>query len=208
MSRFAEVVTHEDQIREIVGFPKQRSVDKAISSVDAHCRAFIAQSPFMLIATCDAHGRMDVSPKGDPPGFVRVLDDHTLAIPDRPGNRRIDTFRNILQNPNVALLFLIPGVQETLRVSGRALIVRDKDLRESMAVSGKVPDFALVVAVEEVFFHCAKCIIRSRLWDDERALEVDKLSTLAEAMVDQAGLTISVEALQAEIDEAYEQTLY
>jgi PPOX class probable FMN-dependent enzyme len=208
MSRFAEVITDEDQIREIVGHPKQRTVDKTISIVDAHCRTFIAQSPFMLIATCDAQGKMDVSPKGDPPGFVQVLDDYTLAIPDRPGNRRIDTFRNILQNPNVALLFLIPGVQETLRVSGRALIVRDPNLRDSMAVNGKVPDFALVVSVEEVFFHCAKCIIRSRLWDDQREVEVDKLSTLAEALVDHAGLTISVEALQAEIDESYEQTLY
>ncbi len=208
MSRFAEVVTHEDQIREIVGYPKQRTVDKTIASVDAHCRAFIAQSPFMLIATCDAQGKMDVSPKGDPPGFVQVLDDRTLAIPDRPGNRRVDTFRNILQNPNVGLLFLIPGVQETLRVSGRALIVRDQGLRDSMAVKGKAPDFALVVSVEEVFFHCAKCIIRSRLWDDERGVEVDKLSSLAEALVDQAKLSISVGDLQAEIDEAYEQTLY
>jgi hypothetical protein len=208
MSRFAEIITHEDQIRQIVGFPKQRSVDKTISSIDAHCRAFIAQSPFMLIAICDAQGRMDVSPKGDPPGFVQVLDDHTLAIPDRPGNRRIDTFRNILQNPKVALLFLIPGVQETLRVSGRALIVRDSTLREGMAVNDKAPDFAVVVSVEEVFFHCAKCIIRSRLWDDERAVEFDKLSTLAEALVDQAKLTVSVQDLQAEIDEAYEQTLY
>jgi PPOX class probable FMN-dependent enzyme len=207
-TRFAEVVTSEDQLRDIIGQPAQRSVDKTISSLDVHCRAFIAQSPFVMIASCDAEGHMDVSPKGDPPGFVRVLDDRTLAIPDRPGNRRIDTYRNLLQTGNVGLLFLIPGKQETLRVNGRATIVRDTPLRESMAVNGKVPHFALVVAVEEVFFHCAKCMIRSRLWDDNLAIDHDSLPSLAAALVDHARLEISVEELQNIIDTAYEEALY
>ena len=179
MSRFAEVITHEDQIREIVGFPKRRTVDKTISMVDAHCRAFIAQSPFMLIATCDAQGKMDVSPKGDPPGFVQVLDDQTLAIPDRPGNRRIDTFRNILQNPKVALLFLIPGVQETLRVSGRALIVRDVETAHEAHAAARHADFlhAACLGLDEgienivelgVYVH-RKPVVRA--WFDDRLVD-------------------------------------
>ncbi|HXF61549.1 MAG TPA: MSMEG_1061 family FMN-dependent PPOX-type flavoprotein, partial [Caldilineaceae bacterium] len=141
---FSEVVTSEEQLREIMGYPAQRVIDKVVSSLDEHCRAFIAKSPFLLIGSADARGHMDVSPKGDPPGFVRVLDDKTLAIPDRPGNRRADTFGNILQNPKVALIFLVPGKQETLRVSGTAQIVRDQWLRELMPVRGKTPDLALV----------------------------------------------------------------
>jgi PPOX class probable FMN-dependent enzyme len=206
--RFAEVVTSEDQLREIVGYPLQRSVDKVVASLDTHCRAFIAQSPFMMIATCDTDGSIDVSPKGDPPGFVQVLDDHTLAIPDRPGNRRLDTFRNLLRNPHIGLLFLIPGERETLRVRGRAQIVRDQALRNSMNVQGKVPDFALVVTVEAAFFHCAKCIIRAKLWENDATIDHDSVPSLAVAMVDQAKLEISVEELQALIDTAYEQNLY
>jgi PPOX class probable FMN-dependent enzyme len=151
---------------------------------------------------------MDVSPKGDPPGFVQVLDEQTLAIPDRPGNRRIDTFSNLLQNPRIGLLFLVPGQQETLRVSGRALIVRDQTLRERMAIRGKVPEFALVVEVEEVFFHCAKCIIRSQLWDESTHSGSDELASLARILVDQGKLAQSVEQTQAMIDESYTNRLY
>src|SRR5258705_2818538 len=126
---------------------------------------------------------MDVSPKGDPPGFVQVLDDETLAIPDRPGNRRADTFSNVLQNPGVGLIFLIPGKLETLRVNGRARIVRDMALRERMAVQGKVPQIALVVTVEEAFIHCGKCMIRSQLWQPESWPDGDALPSQAECLV-------------------------
>ena len=125
---FTDVVSTEAGLREVIGPPVPRSVQKEITRLDVHCRTLIAASPFVLIASSDASGRMDVSPKGDPPGFVQVLDDETLAIPDRPGNRRADTFTNILQNPGVGLLFLIPGKLETLRVNGRARIVRDAAL--------------------------------------------------------------------------------
>jgi PPOX class probable FMN-dependent enzyme len=118
----------------------------------------------MLIASADSNGNTDVSPKGDPIGFVKILDDKTLAIPDRLGNKRADTIENILTNPNVGLIFLIPGKTETLRVSGKAQVVRDKALLNSMAVKGKSPDFAIIVTVEEAFFHCSKCMIRSKLW--------------------------------------------
>lgn len=115
----------------------------------------------------DARGQMDISPKGDPPGFVQVLDESTLAIPERPGNRRADTFTNVLENPMVGLIFFVPGKNETLRISGHAKIVRDRELRESMALRDKTPDFALAVEVQEVSFHCSKGIIRSSLWSPQ-----------------------------------------
>ena len=205
---FSEIVASEAQIREIIGNPSVRALRKQIAQLDTHTRAFIAKCPFLAISSCDADGRMDASPKGDPPGFVRVLDDQTLAIPDRPGNRRADTFRNLLQNPNVALLFLIPGKEETLRVSGTARIVRDLWVREPMAVAGKLPDFALIVNVREVFFHCAKCVIRSRLWDKGAWPDVTELPNLARALVDQAKLEQSPEEVQALLEKDVRERLY
>lgn len=207
-ARFAEVVTSEEQFRAVLGTPTERAQRKEIAFLDRHARAFIARSPFVLIGSGDAEGRMDVSPKGDPPGFVKVLDERTLAIPDRPGNRRADTFRNILQRDTVGLLFLVPGKRETLRVGGRAIIVRDGALRESMAVAGRLPDFALVVAVEQVMFHCAKCVIRSNLWKPAAWPEVSGLPTMGAALVDAGRLDISAEALDALIEKDYESSLY
>lgn len=207
-TRYAEVVTSEEQFRAVLGVPSERAARKEIAFLDRHCRAFIARSPFVLISSADADGRMDVSPKGDPPGFVQVLDDRTLAIPDRLGNRRADTFRNLLQRDGVGLLFLVPGKRETLRVSGRAVIVRDRALRESMAVSGKLPDFALVVAVEQVMFHCAKCVIRSNLWNPAAWPELAGLPSMAEALVDAGKLEASVEEVNASIEKDYLSSLY
>lgn len=205
---FSEVVTSEGQLRAVLGQPMPRAVKKEIASLDVHCRAFISISPFVLISSCDAAGRLDVSPKGDPPGFVQVLDERTLAIPDRPGNRRADTFRNVLQNPRVGLLFLIPGKQETLRVSGRAMIVRDLALRERMAVGGKLPALALIVSVEQAFVHCAKCMIRSHLWDQNFWPDRAGLPSHARCLVDQAKLAQTVEEVQASVDESYKTRLY
>ena len=148
---------------------------------------------------------MDISPKGDPAGFVRVLDDRTLLIPDRPGNRRADTFTNVLQNPNVALYFLVPGHRETLRVTGRARIVRDAGLRAEAALNGKTPDLLLAVSVNEVFFHCAKCVIRSNLW---QGTPNEGLASMAEVIHKHAGLTGTVEELAADIEEGYRTRLY
>ncbi|MBC7814588.1 MAG: pyridoxamine 5'-phosphate oxidase family protein [Burkholderiales bacterium] len=205
---FSDVVTTEEQLREILGHPAPLTVAKAIPTLDEHCRAFIAKSPFMLIASADANGNMDVSPKGDPSGFVQVLDDNTLAIPDRLGNRRADTFKNILQNPKVALLFLVPGKQETLRVSGTAMIVRDEWLRERMVVQGKMPNFAIVVNVEEAFIHCAKCVIRSKMWDATQWPETDDLASIARVLVDHTRATDTVEQIQVVVDESYRNRLY
>ena len=206
--RFEEIVRSEEALRQVVGAPVERSVRKEIRRLDAHCRALIAASPFVLIASGDASGRMDASPKGDEPGFVRVLDDETLAIPDRPGNRRADTFTNVLGNPGVGLLFLIPGKLETLRVNGRARIVRDAALRESMAVRGKAPQLVLVVDVEQAFIHCGKCMIRSRLWQPEAWPDASALPSQAQCLVDHGGLAESVGEVQASIERSRAENLY
>jgi PPOX class probable FMN-dependent enzyme len=203
--KFADVVNSEEELRAVIGVPLQRTIDKAIHELDEYCQAFIARSPFVLIASSDAAGNMDISPKGDPAGFVRVLDEKTLVIPDRPGNRRADTLSNVLQNPNVALYFLVPGHRETLRVVGQACIVRDDDLRESMAVNGKAPALLIGLSVQEVFFHCAKCIIRSNLWD---GFETEGLASIAEVIHKHAGLSGSIEELAADIEEGYRSRLY
>src|SRR3954451_8385580 len=158
---YEQVVRSEAELRAIVGEPTERAVKKQIDRLDEHCQAIIAASPFMLLGTASAAGWCDVSPKGDAPGFVRVLDERTLAIPDRPGNKRLDSLRNIVENPRVGLLFLVPGKGETRRINGRATIVRDEPLLASLAFEGKPPLLAIVVEVEEAFAHCSKAFIRS-----------------------------------------------
>lgn len=151
---------------------------------------------------------MDISPKGDPPGFVQVIDDNTLAIPDRPGNRRADTFQNVLENPKVGLFFVVLGRGETLRISGTAMIVRDKALRESMKINNKVPKLALVVNIKEAFFHCAKCMLRSKIWQSEQWESTDDLPSLAQTMVDAANLKETVEEMEALIKQDEREGLY
>jgi PPOX class probable FMN-dependent enzyme len=162
--RFHEIVSGEHELRRIVGIPSFWFQGKTLTRLNGSCRRFIAASPFMIIASTGAAGGVDASPRGDPPGFVRVLDGATLAIPERPGNRRCDTLRNIFDRSNVGLIFFVPGKVETLRVYGQAVVVRDRGLRESLALDGRLPEVAIVVGVERAFFHCARCIRRSKLW--------------------------------------------
>jgi PPOX class probable FMN-dependent enzyme len=169
--RFADVITTEAELREIVARPNRWIMGKVRPRLDEDCLRFIARSPFVVLASTAPSGYLDLSPKGDPAGFVQVLDDETLALPDRPGNRRIDSLRNILANPNVGVIFFVPGEGETLRVGGKAIIVRDRNLRESMALNGRVPELATVITVERAYFHCGKCIVRSKLWDGRRDSE-------------------------------------
>ena len=190
-----EILATEAEIEAVLGKPNHRVQAKVLNRLDDICRAFIARAPIVLVASSDAAGHADLSPKGDPAGFVQVLDDRTIAIPERPGNRRADTFRNVLQNPRVGLIFLVPGKSETLRVSGSARIARDAWLRERMAVNGRVPELALVVTVEEAFLHCTKCMVRSRMWQPD-SWNPDGLATLAEAMVAHGRLDITVAELQ------------
>ena len=188
--RFRDVVATEEELWAIAGPPHQRAIDKVVRVIDDHSRRFIAHAPFVFIASVGAGGMVDVSPKGDPAGFVKVLDERTLAVPDRPGNRRFDTFRNVLQNPGVGLIFVIPGITYTLRVGGKAIIVRDAELRESMAVRGGLPDNVMVVAVEVVLSHCPKCMIRSGLWKPEMWPDTSALPTFAETLKAHAELAV------------------
>ncbi len=158
-------VTSEAELRELLGEPSPAAVAKERSRLHALDRDWLAASPFCLVATAGADGRCDVSPKGDPPGFTLVLDDRAIALPERPGNRRVDGFRNILVNPHVGLVFFLPGRGDTLRINGRARLVRDAPFFDAMVVKGHRPVLAVVVDVEEVFHHCSKAFLRSHLWD-------------------------------------------
>lgn len=158
-----EVTTHE-RLREILPHGTGNASRKDLDHINAVGRAYIAQCPYVLVSTVGADGRHDISPKGDAPGFVEVVDDHTLIIPDRLGNHRLDSFENLLTHPGVGLIFLIPGNKETLRVSGTGRIAADADLRARHAVNGRSPDLLLVVTVEQAFMHCSKSSVRSRLW--------------------------------------------
>jgi uncharacterized protein len=161
----ATVIGNRKQLRAVVGAPGERAATKDRTRLEQVHRDWLAASPFCLIATADGDGRCDVSPKGDPPGFALVLDDTTLAIPERPGNRRADGYQNVLANPHVGLLFVVPGRTDTLRINGRATLVADAPFFERMVVKGHRPVLALVVHVEQLFFHCGKAFLRSDLWE-------------------------------------------
>ena len=207
-AEFNDVITSVDDIRSAIGEPLAAAVAKVVDRLDDVCRAFIERSPFIVMASANSNGELDISPKGDPEGFVQVLDEKYLAIPDRPGNRRIDTFQNLLDNPHVAIIFIIPGKGETLRVSGEARIVRDKALRESMAVNGRVPEFAVVVRVEEAMIHCPKCMVRSKLWQPEAWPDHSGTASVAEAVVVHANLDITPEEFKARVEAAGRAKLY
>lgn len=206
---FAEVITEEAELREVFGWPSDRALNKQIDRLDHHSRAIIAKCPFLLLGTSDTTGRCDVSPKGDYPGFVRVLDNKTLAIPDLPGNNRLDTLTNMLNNPQVGLIFMIPGMNETLRINGKVRLVRDAMLLESMAYQGKLPKLAIVVDVQEVFTHCPKAFLRSKLWSEEYRIDRSELPSFAEILKDHTGLIeCDVEELQRELDHKAATTLH
>ena len=163
-------VTSIEQLETLYGHPAGAAVLKEIGHINAEYRAFIEAAPFFALSTCGPEG-VDCSPRGDDPGFVRVADEKTLMIPDRRGNNRIDSLRNIVRDPRVSLLFLIPGIGETIRVIGRAAISTDPDLLESFVFAGKTPRSVIVVSVENVYFQCSKAIIRSKLWDPSRLVD-------------------------------------
>ena len=152
-----------EEYRSLRGDAHQMNYDKSISFIDDHVANFLAMSSFLTVASIDANGKMDVSPKGDPPGFVKIVDETTIAIPERPGNRRADTYTNVLQNPAVALICMVPGMDETLRINGTASVSTDPDLLKTMEVNGHLPEVALLVDVEEAFLHCGKALKRGRV---------------------------------------------
>lgn len=165
------VIADEAELREIIGSPSETVLLKLSDHVNELTRQFIERSPFVCVATVDPEGGLDVSPRGDPAGFVRVLDERTLLIPERPGNRIGDTFRNLLEDSRIALLFLIPGVGDTFRVNGRAVITDDAELLRPCAVDGKVPKLGLLVSVQEAYTHCPKALIRSELWNGDHHID-------------------------------------
>ncbi|WP_209018035.1 pyridoxamine 5'-phosphate oxidase family protein [Roseibium aggregatum] len=198
LSDFNDPITTVDQLEAHAGTAPEKVRVKEIKALDSLCRQFIARSPFCLIATVDPEGVIDVSPKGDPAGFVTVLSDTVLAIPDRPGNRRLDSYHNLLKDPRVGLIFLIPGKGETLRVSGRARIVRDAWLLERMQVEGKQPAMALAVEITRAFMHCPKAMVRSKIWQPESWRNADDLGDIGDAMIRHGKLKQTPEALLEE----------
>jgi PPOX class probable FMN-dependent enzyme len=208
---FKDVVTLKQELRAIFGEPSERAVLKCQSSLDEHSRAFIASSPFVLLATSNAAGQCDVSPKGDAPGFVMVLDDTHLVVPDRPGNNRTDGLSNVLENPHIGMIFLVPGRGDTLRVNGRASIIRDEEILARLAMHGKLPKVALGVEVEEAYLHCPKAFLRSSLWDPSTWAEPQKLPSFAQMLWDQvptARSAASVTDYARDLDKRVRDGLY
>ena len=209
MTSFNDIVTSEQELRDMLGLPRERSLLKERHALDQHFRAFIAQSPFLLMATSGRDGTCDVSPKGDAPGFVLVLDDRRIVIPDRPGNKRFDGMQNLLVNPHLGLIFFVPGRDETLRINGRAWITKDPELLGRCVAQGKTPQLAIGVEVEQCFLHCAKAFLRAKLWRHTEWPAPDALASMAQVLHDQikpAGVT--VQDYECEMEERNRTQLY
>lgn len=205
-------ITDEQSLRSLFQATHTLAVQKMQGSLDKHAQAFIRRSPFLCIGTQNLDGKADVSPRGDPAGFVRILDQHTLAIPDRPGNNRLDSLVNILANPSVGLLFIIPGFDDTLRVNGQASLVNDPEILESMSVKDRIPKLAIVVKVSEVFLHCAKAFRRSQLWNPDHFQDRGEMPSLSKIILDQTTGAPSdddeMRKIDDELEDEYKKTLY
>ena len=207
--RFAEPVCSAEELATLIGTPSGISLKKELKALDEHMRRFIAHAPFAVISTHSADGRCDASPRGDAPGFIHVVDDKTLLIPDRVGNKRVDSYRNILETGRIGLLLLIPGFGETLRVNGRAAIIRDEEWLTLLSAHGKRPRVAVAVEVEECFLQCAKALLRSKLWEPLERPNLQSLPCAAEMLTDQVQMPeFDVAKMQALLDGAYKNNLY
>jgi len=208
----AFAIADEQALRDLFEATHALAIQKCRDTLGPHAQDFIRRSPFLCIGTQNMDGRADVSPRGDPAGFVRILDERTLAIPDRPGNNRLDTLVNILANPSVGLLFIIPGFDDTLRVNGRAKLTTEPALLESMAVNGRAPKLAIVIDVDEVFMHCAKAFRRSHLWDPDHRQDRSEMPSLVKIILDETTGAPSDERAMRDIDDQleadYKRTLY
>ena len=201
------MITTMEQLQTLYGEKNPNSVTKEIDHIGDGYRKLIEAAPFVAVATAGPEG-LDCSPKGDAPGFVRILDDKTLAIPDRPGNNRLDGFRNIVRDPRIALLFLIPGCGETLRVNGRASISVEPALMQSFAVNGRLPRCVLIVHVESIYFHCAKAIMRSRLWDEASKIDRRSLPSMGTILAELSHGKAGGEQYDRELPERHKAMLY
>ncbi len=180
------VVASEGELRSNFGEPMDIALKKQLGTLDVQCKEFISRSPFLCLGTSAANGKADVSPRGDPPGFVQILDDNTIFIPDRPGNNRLDSMSNIVENPNVGILFMIPGYEDALRVNGKATIVKDQKILERCAVNRKIPQLGIMVDVKEAYLHCAKALRRSKIWRADAQQDRKDMPTLAQMILEQA----------------------
>jgi PPOX class probable FMN-dependent enzyme len=203
-----EIAETEEEFRSLYQPPSQLVLEKCLSELDEHCCNFIAHAPFLCMGTADADGAADVTPRGDAPGFVRVLDRKTLFIPDRLGNNRLDSMSNLTRNPHVGLIFFVPGVDETLRVNGLGRIVVRSGLLDRSAVNGKTPKTGILVEVREAFLQCAKALRRSKLWSGDYRVPDGKIPSLGQMLVDQTSTKLSVAELDKIIDEAYRDRMY
>jgi PPOX class probable FMN-dependent enzyme len=202
-------VGDEGSLRGLYGEPMELALLKQLDRLDGHCRNFLAHSPFAVIGSARRGEGTDVSPRGDAPGFARVLDDHTIAIPDRPGNNRLDTMANIVADAEVGLLFFIPGIDETLRINGTARLSRDPALLAAAAVNGREPRLIILIAVREAFLHCGKALKRSKLWQDDYRIERKDFPSLGRMIVEQTKSSkISVPQAEEVIAEGYANNLY
>jgi PPOX class probable FMN-dependent enzyme len=205
----AATLSDEPSLRELYPQPKGLAILKQLDRLDGHCRNFIAHSPLVVIGSTRAGRGTDVSPRGDAPGFARVLDDHTIAIPDRPGNNRLDTMSNIVTDAEVGLLFFIPGIDETLRVNGTARLTREPELLATAAVNGREPRLVILVAVREAFLHCGKALKRARLWHYDYRVERKSFPSLGRMIVEQTKPgDVTVEQAEAYIENNYVTGLY
>ena len=202
------VIDTVEELRSRYGAPSERAVRKSLDRLDRHCRRFIELSPFVVLASAGADGRVDCSPRGDPAGFVAVLDDRTILLPDRRGNNRADSLTNVLENPHVGMLFMIPGVDETLRLNGRAKLTTDPARLGPLAVNGRSPRSGLLVEVEEVFLQCTKALVRSRLWADETRVDRKAaLPSFGQMLADHIGESNGA-AVERELRARLPETLY
>jgi len=205
-------ITDENNLRSLFDATHAIAAQKSLGSLDKHAQAFIRRSPFLCLGTQSLDGKADVSPRGDPVGFVKILDQHTLAIPDRPGNNRLDSLVNILANPSVGLLFIIPGFDDTLRVNGQACLMNDPEILEGMRVNDRIPKLAIVVKVSEVFLHCAKAFRRSHLWNPDHFQDRSGMPSLSKIILDQTtgapGNDDEMRKIDDELEVEYKKTLY
>lgn len=203
-----EEIATADQLRDHARAPSDRIANKAIDHVDDLSARFIAASPLVFVASRKPDGLLDVTPRGDPPGFVQVLDSRTLALPDRPGNWRMDTFENVLADGRIGLIFVIPGHRDTLRVSGTARLVRDARLGERLAVNGKPAEFTLLIGVQQVMCHCPKAFVRGRVWEHDAWPDTSDVPSLAELFAAHSGMGESVADVARMIDTDARERLY
>ena len=201
-------ITSQDQLSDAFQAAHEVAIQKELRVIDAHSRRFIERSPFVCIGSQDAEGNADVSPKGDLPGFVKVLDETTLVLPDRPGNNRLDTWKNVVDNPAVGLIFMIPGMNETLRINGEARLTTDTELCHQLHVNNRPALAVMMVKVRQVYMHCAKAFIRSKLWTPNTWPERTDMPTLGEILKDQAKLSATAEEFDDILDDAYQKSLW